>query len=38
MHVTELSYISRVDSGQSDFFTYNTQVSTFSWEGAFFML
>jgi hypothetical protein len=38
MHVNELSYSSTVDSVQSDFFTYNTQVSTFSWEGAFFML
>ncbi len=38
MHVNELSYISRVDSVQSDFFPYNTQVGTFSWEGAFFML
>jgi len=35
MHVNTLSNISTVDS---DFFTYNTQVSTFSWEGAFFML
>jgi hypothetical protein len=38
MHVNELIYSSSVDSVQSDFFKYNTQVGTFSWEGAFFML